>query len=313
MTSESADSVWTPLSLADLVNRDAGLLTQVEGVLLAAAGKDTTLSPVGLARETDVDEEVATDLFRHLEQTSVLDRDSFGGSIADSQYAVDADRCREVLTAARHAGKAITAFESQSPAKTTVRPLVTFPADPSFRDISPSDFSMSWLMPTLTGEIKQCSESIVLLSPFFEREGFEYLQDVLIAALDRGVQVTIVSRYLGDQESYNRQILSDFTDNVEDDGVSTENLHLIDYTGWSEETPDEARRQGGDNPAFTLHAKVMAFDVSSVYIGSANVTDYGFEHYLETGVLIQGPEVTDFRKLIEFLLESTGSQEIQMG
>jgi hypothetical protein len=42
------------------------------------------------------------------------------------------------------------------------------------------------------------------------------------------------------------------------------------------------------------------------------VTDYGFEHYLETGVLIQEAEVTDFGNHINFLHKSTESQEIQV-
>jgi putative cardiolipin synthase len=56
----------------------------------------------------------------------------------------------------------------------------------------------------------------------------------------------------------------------------------------------------------------MAFDDRSVYIGSANVTDYGFDRYLELGVLISGPQSDNFRELADRLLESPSADEMSL-
>ena len=56
----------------------------------------------------------------------------------------------------------------------------------------------------------------------------------------------------------------------------------------------------------------MLFDEEAAYVGSANVTDYGFDRYLELGVLLRGPPVTRYRRLLESLLSSDASREIQL-
>jgi putative cardiolipin synthase len=94
-------------------------------------------------------------------------------------------------------------------------------------------------------------------------------------------------------------------------GVTSE-ITLVDYTVWEETTPIGKQRQDGENPQFTLHAKVMLFDSRAAYVGSANVTDYGFNRYLELGVLLEGATVTAFRDLCEFLLDSDGAVAVDL-
>ncbi|MWG36678.1 hypothetical protein GQS65_19675 [Halomarina oriensis] len=171
---------------------------------------------------------------------------------------------------------------------------------------------MSWLMPALTREIKQAENSITLLVPFFEADGFSHLEDVLLAALERGVEVTFVSRYLMDSDSYNRTVLKSFAERAEDRDVEPALLRFVDYTQWDADVPQQQRRQSGATPAFTLHSKVIVFDNSKAYVGSANVTDYGFEHYLETGILLEGPPVDSFRDLVWFLFESDAASSVSL-
>jgi putative cardiolipin synthase len=87
---------------------------------------------------------------------------------------------------------------------------------------------------------------------------------------------------------------------------------MVDYTVWGDDVPASERHQDGSNPAFTLHAKVMSFDSRSVYVGSANVTDYGFGRYLELGVLLHGPPVRQFSSLCEFLLDSSAVTPVRL-
>ncbi|EMA41062.1 hypothetical protein C447_02657 [Halococcus hamelinensis 100A6] len=170
---------------------------------------------------------------------------------------------------------------------------------------------MDGLLSTLASQIKRCDNEIVLLSPFFEGGGFGRLIDVLLDALERGVELTIVTRYLSDTDSYNYHVIQSFMERVAEQGV-TSRVSLVDYTIWDDSTPIEERTQDGEHPRFTLHAKVMLFDSQAAYVGSANVTDYGFNRYLELGVLLEGAKVEPFRKLCTFLLDSAGAVHVDI-
>ena len=78
----------------------------------------------------------------------------------------------------------------------------------------------------------------------------------------------------------------------------------MDYTVWDETVPADEQVQDGSTPSFTFHAKVLLSDESYVYVGSANLTDYGFDRYLELGVVLEGPAVSSFSDLITYLLDS---------
>ncbi|OYR45137.1 hypothetical protein DJ74_16640 [Halorubrum sp. Ea8] len=170
---------------------------------------------------------------------------------------------------------------------------------------------MESLLSTLASQVKRCDDEIVLLSPFFEGDGFGRLADVLLDALERDVSLTIVTRYLADTGSHNYAVIQSFMDRVAAEGL-TSRVSLIDYTVWDDDTPITEQHQNGENPKFTLHAKVMLFDTRAVYVGSANVTDYGFNRYLEMGVLLEGAKVTSFRQLCDHLLDSEGAVEVRI-
>ena len=56
----------------------------------------------------------------------------------------------------------------------------------------------------------------------------------------------------------------------------------------------------------------MVVDEMTAYVGSANVTDYGFEHYLETRILLEGPPVEGFVDLVSFLLNSESATAVSL-
>jgi len=312
MNDDESDPTWLPLAIAEYVDRDEQLLSQLEGLLVLSGGRNDLVTPAEIANGTDVSVAATTDVFRQLSQTDAVSRELFRTSVEDSPYRINVEECRKVFETARHAARSVNAYETRQPPSTEATPLVTFPADPAFEDVSPTSFGMSWLMPTLTRQIKRSETSITLVAPFFEVDGFAHLEDVLLSAMERGVRVRVISRYLTDTDSYNYSVLESFAERADKRDIGRSLLNCVDYTRWSNGTPSEERRQDGATPAFTLHAKIMLFDDTTAYVGSANVTDYGFEQYLETGVLLKGPPVEGFVDLVRFLLDSEAATSVAL-
>lgn len=284
------------------------LLNEVEGALLLAAGRGEQISPAALARDTKLSREATIDLFRQLGESDTVKRSRYETELVETSFDVSADLVRETFTQVREAIQILEAQQERAP-RTVVTPLITFPDDPAFNGVTSSSFGMENLLSTLVSQVKRCDNEIVLLSPFFEGDGFGRLADVLLNALNRDVELTIVTRYLADTGSHNYSVIQSFMDRVAVEGLAS-NVSLVDYTVWDGETP--AKHQNRVNPKYTLHAKMMLFDAQAVYIGSANVTDYGFNRYLEMGVLLEGTKVTSFRQLCDHLLGSEGAIEISM-
>jgi len=300
------------IAIADLLDRDLALLDQVEGLLLAASGAGETVRPVAVAHETGLGRETAANLFRQLSRVNAVTRSKRDRHVAESDYHPRSDDVRSVLGTARTAVAVLEADEERTPPSTTAQPLVTFPDDPEFDGVSPGALGFDQLFSALASAVKQTSDQIVLLAPFFEGEGFSRLHGVLINALDRGVDLTIVTRYLGDLSSHNRSVLTKFAELVRAEGPASGSFRTVDYTVWDDHVSPDDRRQDGATPAFTLHAKLMAFDDAAVYVGSANVTDYGFDRYLEVGVLLEGPPVSAYTDLCAFLLDSDAATEVRL-
>lgn len=58
-----------------------------------------------------------------------------------------------------------------------------------------------------------------------------------------------------------------------------------------------------------LHAKLICVDVDLVYMGSANVTEYGWEKNVEVGVTLKGPAARSLVRFCEGLLEIARSAQ----
>ncbi|WP_123078963.1 phospholipase D-like domain-containing protein [Halarchaeum sp. CBA1220] len=298
------------LAISDLLDQDEELLDELEGLLLVCAGRSERLSPAAVARDTPLSREAATDLFRQLSECGVVHREGYETELVEARFRVEGTRTREIFDQTREAIQIVDAHRERVPT-TDVTPLVTFPDDPAFGTTTAASYGMDGLLSTLASQAKRCEREIILLSPFFEGGGLGRLADVLLDALERGVEVTIVTRYLSDPDSHNYGVITSFSERAAERGVSS-HLSLVDYTVWDEDTPPQKRTQGGENPRFTLHAKVMLFDSRAAYVGSANVTDYGFDRYLELGVLLEGAKVSSFRELCLFLLESDGAVPVSV-
>lgn len=305
MIEAETEVIDVALALAEFdVNVDV-----LEGVLLAAGGADQLISPGALASETGIPRQSAEDILLQLRRIEAVSR-SPGES---SMYAVNPGAIRELFSRAREAHVIIDRYRQRQPERTDVEPLVTLPRDPHFEGVVPESLAMNWLMPTLARMIKRASREIVILTPFFEGGGLDRLEAPLLDALAEGVEVTIVTRYLHDSDSINRGVLLDLWEEANDRGIDTERLGLIDYTVWDADVPEARRHQDGDTPAFTLHAKLMVVDAREAYVGSANVTDYGFARYLELGVRLSGPAVEGYAALCDRLLASESATRWRPG
>ena len=298
------------LTIADIVDHKEEFLDELEGIFLVSAGRSERISPAAVARDTELSREAATDLFRQLLQAEAVQREAYEAELVDTQCRVDPTRTREIFERTQQSIRTLAAQQQRVPT-TEVTPLVTFPDDPAFGGSTPASFDMEGLLSALASQVKRTEREIVLLSPFFEGDGLGRLADVLLDALNRGVELTIVTRYLADSDSHNYDVIESFMQRASEQGVISE-ITLVDYTVWEDTTPIGKQRQNGENPQFTLHAKVMLFDSRAAYVGSANVTDYGFNRYLELGVLLEGATVTAFRDLCEFLLDSDGAVAVDL-
>jgi len=303
----STEEIDTALALAELVDEQSETVRAIQGYLLQTGIDHEEITPRTLAEEVSVTPTTARDILRQLESSGAVEKGSAPPDPLEAKYTCKPEPLASLCETTVGTIRVIAEDKKRRKQPTTVQPLVTLPADPSFDSVMPHDLGFKWLMPELSAAISQADDQIQILMPFFETDGFEQLEPALISALDRGVSVTIIARYLSDKQSHNYSVLSNFVDRCRDSGTPLSRLELIDYTAWR---GGDETGQDGDQPSFTLHAKIMLFDSDSAYIGSANVTDYGFERYLEAGVLLNGPAVTSFHDLVLRLQESPAATKI---
>lgn len=305
----SSAQIDTALAIAELADERTETLRAIQAFLLQADLNDYEISPRTIANEVGLPPAASRDFCRQLVSAGAAEQLSAPSDPLDSTYRCDEETVSSLCETAVFAIRVLKQNKERTQPSTDVQPLVTLPADPSFDEVTPQEFGFEWLMPELSSSMNQTEDSIQILMPFFETDGFTELEPALIAALERGVEVTVVARYLSDRTSYNRRVLSAFAERCQKQGVPLSGLTFVDYTAWESEDDDG---QNGDQPSFTLHAKVMVFDAKSAYIGSANVTDYGFDRYLELGVLLRGPSVGQFAELCSFLLASNAATTVTL-
>lgn len=209
------------------------------------------------------------------------------GSLTE-QYEV----CMDLLTESRRARKVLDT-ESADRDHLSFEFVCTLPSqDPAFEDYDPIDFGMQQITSRLLNLCRESEESIVLVSPYLEVSGMDWLFPGLEGALERGVDLTLVSRELNEGEPNFRAIERLVAVAEECDGELT----VYDYY---QPRPDS------DKPLYTLHSKVLLADDSTAYLGSANFTKYGFSENLEVGVVLQGSKLNQLADLLSHLIENS--------
>lgn len=148
--------------------------------------------------------------------------------------------------------------------------------------------SLGSLVVRLTELLHDTEDELVILNPFFSEQGFSNIVGPVVSALERGVSVTLITRYLtygsdDDSREFVRQLQS---------AAPEADLTCYEYID-----PEE-----GENA--TLHAKMIVSDQSAVYMGTANLTHRGLRDNLEVGVIFRDETATQFIHFTDDLLES---------
>lgn len=166
--------------------------------------------------------------------------------------------------------------------------------DPGFSDLDPVDFGMRQITTRLLTLCRNASDELVLTSPFLEVEGMDWLLPGLEGALERGVDLTLVSRQLQPGQPNHTAVQRLFEIAEGHDGQ----LAVYDYY-----EPEE----DGKHPKYTLHSKILIADQRTAYVGSANFTKYGFSQNLEIGVVIQAPAVESLNSVVAHVVGDTAT------
>lgn len=162
----------------------------------------------------------------------------------------------------------------------------TLPIHPDTRKLLPS------LSVSIHRLITESKNDIIILNPFFEQTGFDRLASALLAAAERDVDITIITRGLNDQSSINYKVLENLLSQASGRGLSTR-FKIYQY-----QLIQEGRI------VLTSHAKILLVDKSKLYLGSANLTEYGMTRFVEAGVILQGQEVVLLVEILTAILQS---------
>lgn len=137
--------------------------------------------------------------------------------------------------------------------------------------------------------VASADEEIVILNPFFTRQAFGNIVAPIAGALERGVSVTLITRYFtygsdGDSRAFVEELI--------DDGTLPSNLTLYEYID-----PDE-------ESTATIHAKMTVVDRDRAYLGTANLTHRGLHENLEVGVIFEDDTVYQLSEFTDDLQNS---------
>ena len=138
--------------------------------------------------------------------------------------------------------------------------------------------------------INEANNQLLIVSPFLQFRGAEYLTETIIRALYRGVVVSIITHNL--------------------DSLSSEQSIAVDILR------KEAERLSRSLTVYTtastslIHAKIVMADESKVLIGSANLTGPGLGLNFEAGVILGAREAYKVSEVIAHIIETNKVKKI---
>lgn len=129
-------------------------------------------------------------------------------------------------------------------------------------------------------------ETLTLVSPFMEAKGVGRLLESLLAALKRGVHVTVITHGATDLSSYVSSALEEFRREAQ--GLPG----ILDVYSARDDLP------------VLLHSKLVVTDNVRSIVGSANITGRGFGENLEAGVMLGEMQTAEIAQVIAALQRS---------
>lgn len=133
--------------------------------------------------------------------------------------------------------------------------------------------------------IRASRERLTLLAPYLEVEGMGQLQDELLAALSKGVSVTLVTQDASSLGS----LASDSLESLRREARGLTGCLRV-YSA-----PTTA--------PVLLHSKLVVVDGASAILGSANLTGNALLRNLETGVIVGPRQAVEIERVIHAAIE----------
>jgi hypothetical protein len=280
------------IDLAGVVG-DLDSITALLGRVASVSVRGSTLSKSTLTAESAPNDDVIDAFLDFLVVRGYADEHKGTQNTVNPDF----ERVLSLLHRARNA-KQVLDIDAEKRSHSSADFVCTLPSeDPSFRDIDPVDFGMQQVTTKLLSMCRTAESELVLTSPFLEAEGIDWLLPGLRGALERDVDVTLITRELNSGQP-NREAIADlFESQVNEAGE----LHVYDYYEPSDD---------GGFPKYTLHSKVLVVDDAEAYVGSANFTKYGFSRNLEIGAVVTGSRVDRLSSLLAHVV-GHGAYEVK--
>jgi phosphatidylserine/phosphatidylglycerophosphate/cardiolipin synthase-like enzyme len=204
-------------------------------------------------------------------------------------FAISADEMR--MHAAVLRGFAYAAYRHRDSNEIDI--TLSPPADPSrLMEILPKQgFAWARLHNTKDSLIELASAArwrFVIISPFLDDEGLEWIGQLFDATAARSVQRTLIARGL---DSKDAEVLRS-----QRPMLASKNVRILTYAI----THDPTLRS---IPVETFHAKILLADLDKAYIGSSNMNRWSRDFSMECGVVIRGPAAKPVATLVDALLQ----------
>jgi hypothetical protein len=134
---------------------------------------------------------------------------------------------------------------------------------------------------------KAAVERFVIMTPFIDQRGFEWLRSLLVNVSARAEKILV----LRDADQHAAALAVHHGAWLRELGVSIRDYYL-----------SHPRDAGRTLPIETFHAKIVLADEELAYVGSANLLGSSDGASLEAGVLVDGPTVSHVAGLVAGVL-----------
>ena len=180
---------------------------------------------------------------------------------------------------------------------TTARIVLTKPKQPSVLEENLSSYGwhtaeLDSTHTTFIGMVQGAKQRIVLMTPFLDYVGAEWVKSLFEVAAEN-VEKILILRSLEDNT---RDDYPKGYDSIRD-WLHRKNITILNYS----------LKRVGSYTRETFHAKVILCDRSNAYLGSSNMTAASFDYSMEMGVVINGKAVEKVATVIDAVIDASRS------
>lgn len=147
--------------------------------------------------------------------------------------------------------------------------------------------------------IKHSKKTIKISSPFFEKSGWDRLENEFLEFLKKGGKIIILYR--------GKEIYKD-EETLGSKRRQQDTLKIIDFLhkkGFDNQIEFREYHYSEKRIRSSTHAKLFISDSKEAYIGSGEIRKNSFDINFEMGVLLKGNLVKDIENVFDFMLETS--------